>query len=202
MPPARADHDARREDVSAAVWQVLAEHGFPGLTLRAVAGALGASTGLVTHYFAGKRELVAHALDILEIRTAQRTRLKAPAPGLPALRTHILNILPLTPDGLAMNRIWVSSWDVALADPDLFAAQTRRYERIRAAFRESVVEAQRRGELPDGDPDEVSTTALSFTHGLVVQVLFDPDRFPPERQTRLADDFLARLRVPAHEPSA
>ncbi|NUT08491.1 MAG: TetR family transcriptional regulator, partial [Hamadaea sp.] len=184
MPPARADHDARREDVSAAVWQVLAEHGFPGLTLRAVAGALGASTGLVTHYFAGKRELVAHALDILEIRTAQRTRLKAPAPGLPALRTHILNILPLTPDGLAMNRIWVSSWDVALADPDLFAAQTRRYERIRAAFREAIVVAQKQGELPAGDPDEVAATALAFTHGLVVQVLFDPDRFPAEQQTR------------------
>ena len=202
MPPARADHDARREDVSAAVWQVLATHGFPGLTLRAVAAALGASTGLVTHYFGGKRELVAHALDILEIRTAQRTRLRAPAPGLPALRTHILNILPLTPDGLAMNRIWVSSWDVALADPDLYSAQTRRYERIRAAFQESIVVAQKQGELPTGDPDEIAATSLAFTHGLVVQVLFDPDRFPAERQTRLADDFLATLRNPAHEPSA
>jgi len=196
MPPARADHDARREDVSAAVWRVLAENGFPGLTLRAVAAALGASTGLVTHYFAGKRELVAHALDILEVRTAQRTRLTAPAPGLPALRTHILNILPLTPDGLAMNRIWVSSWDVALADPDLYAAQTRRYERIRAAYRESIVEGQRRGEVPDGDPDELAATALAFTHGLVVQALFDPPRFPPPVLTRLADDFLARLTNP------
>jgi AcrR family transcriptional regulator len=193
MPPVRADHAARREDVSAAVWQVLAEHGFPGLTLRAVAAALGASTGLVTHYFAGKRELVAHALDILEIRTAQRTRLTAPAPGRAALRTHMLNILPLTPDGLAMNRIWVSSWDVALADPDLYAAQTRRYERIRAAFCESIVEGQRRGELPDGDPDELAATTLAFTHGLVVQALFDPPRFPASVLTDLTDQFLARL---------
>ncbi|MFI6328512.1 TetR/AcrR family transcriptional regulator [Micromonospora chersina] len=191
MTPARTDHDSRRQDVSEAVWQVLAEHGFGGLTMRAVAAALGSSTGLVTHYFAGKRELIAHALDILEVRTAQRPRQAAPAPGLAALRTQMLNILPLTPDAVAMNRIWVGSWDIALSDPDLFAAQTLRYERVRAGLRASIEDAQRLGELPDGDPGRLATTVLAFTHGLVVQALFDPERLPAETQTRLVDDFLA-----------
>ncbi|MEU0154389.1 TetR/AcrR family transcriptional regulator [Micromonospora fulviviridis] len=191
MTPARTDHDSRRQDVSEAVWQVLAEHGFGGLTMRAVAAALGSSTGLVTHYFAGKRELIAHALDILEVRTAQRPRQAAPAPGLAALRTQMLNILPLTPDAVAMNRIWVGSWDVALSDPDLFAAQTLRYERIRAELRTSIEDAQRLGELPDGDSGRLATTVLAFTHGLVVQALFDSDRLPAATQTRLVDDFLA-----------
>ncbi|MET8832751.1 TetR/AcrR family transcriptional regulator [Micromonospora sp. NPDC004540] len=191
MTPARTDHDSRRQDVSEAVWQVLAEHGFGGLTMRAVAAALGSSTGLVTHYFAGKRELIAHALDILEVRTAQRPRQAAPAPGLAALRTQMLNILPLTPDAVAMNRIWVGSWDVALSDPDLFAAQTLRYERVRAGLSASIEEAQRLGELPDGDSGRLATTVLAFTHGLVVQALFDPDRLPAATQTRLVDDFLA-----------
>jgi AcrR family transcriptional regulator len=193
MTPARTDHDSRRQDVSEAVWQVLAEQGFGGLTMRAVAAALGSSTGLVTHYFAGKRELIAHALDILEARTAQRPRQAAPAPGLAALRTQILNILPLTPDAAAMNRIWVGSWDVALADPDLFAAQRLRYERIRTGLRACIEDAQRRGELPDGDPSRLATTVLAFTHGLVVQALFDPERLPAATQTRLVDDFLATL---------
>jgi AcrR family transcriptional regulator len=193
MTPARTDHDSRRQDVSEAVWQVLAEQGFGGLTMRAVAAALGSSTGLVTHYFAGKRELIAHALDILEARTAQRPRQAAPAPGLAALRTQILNILPLTPDAAAMNRIWVGSWDVALADPDLFAAQRLRYERIRTGLRACIEDAQRRGELPDGDPSRLAATVLAFTHGLVVQALFDPERLPAATQTRLVDDFLATL---------
>ncbi|MEV0714911.1 TetR/AcrR family transcriptional regulator [Asanoa sp. NPDC050611] len=193
MSPARTDHDSRRQDVSEAVWQVLAAHGFGGLTMRAVASALGSSTGLVTHYFAGKRELIAHALDILEARTAARPRLAPPAPGLAALRTQMLNILPLTPEGAAMNRIWVGSWDLALSDPDLFAAQTLRYDRIRAGLRDSIEEAQRLGELPDDDPGRLATTALAFTHGLVVQALFDPERFPASTQTRLVDDFLAAL---------
>ncbi|MGV9306499.1 TetR/AcrR family transcriptional regulator [Nonomuraea sp. NPDC004354] len=194
MSPARADHNARRRDVSEAVWRVLAEHGFAGLTLRAVAAAMGASTGLVTHYFAGKRELVAHALDILEARSQQRPRLKAPAPGLATLRTHLLNILPLTPEGVAMNRIWVGSWDVALSDPKLFAAQTARYERIRADLSAAVEDARHLGELPESaDAQRLAVTALSFTHGLVVQALFDPDGFPPDQQTRLVDGFLASL---------
>ncbi|MFC8617266.1 TetR/AcrR family transcriptional regulator [Micromonospora purpureochromogenes] len=193
MSPARTDHDSRRQDVSEAVWQVLAEHGFGGLTMRAVAAALGSSTGLVTHYFAGKRELIAHALDILEARTAQRPRQAAPAPGLAALRTQMLNILPLTPDAAAMNRIWVGSWDVALSDPDLFAAQSLRYERIRAGLRACIEDAQRLGELPDGDSGQLATTVLSFTHGLVVQALFDPERLPAATQTQLVDDFLAAL---------
>ncbi|MEV0810820.1 TetR/AcrR family transcriptional regulator [Micromonospora sp. NPDC050200] len=193
MSPARTDHDSRRQDVSEAVWQVLAEHGFGGLTMRAVAAALGSSTGLVTHYFAGKRELIAHALDILEARTAQRPRRAAPAPGLAALRTQMLNILPLTPDAAAMNRIWVGSWDVALSDTDLFAAQSVRYERLRAGLRTSIEDAQRLGELPDGESGSLATIVLSFTHGLVVQALFDPERLPAATQTQLVDDFLAAL---------
>ncbi|MBB5081760.1 TetR/AcrR family transcriptional regulator [Nonomuraea endophytica] len=208
MSPARTDHDARRHDVSEAVWRVLAEHGFAGLTLRAVAGAMGASTGLVTHYFGGKRELVAHALDILETRTQRRPRLKAPAPGLAALRTHVLNILPLTPEGMATNRVWVCSWDIALSDPVLFAAQTSRYERIRADLRAAIDDARRLGELVTGaDADDLAATTLSFTHGLVVQALFAPETFPPARLTRLADDFLAATfggscpgSAPGHEP--
>ncbi|MER5418296.1 TetR/AcrR family transcriptional regulator [Streptosporangium roseum] len=200
MSPARADHDARRHDVSEAVWRVLAEHGFAGLTLRAVAAAMGASTGLVTHYFGGKHELIAHALDILEARTRQRPRLEAPAIGLPALRTHLLDILPLTPEGMAINRIWVGSWDVALSDPALFAAQATRYERIRAVLRVAIEDAQRLGELPGrADARRLATTALSFTHGLVVQALFAPGRFTPEHQTELVDDFLAGLAADADQ---
>jgi hypothetical protein len=47
--------------------------------------------------------------------------------------------------------------------------------------------------LPDGDADRLAATVLSFTHGLVVQALFDPDRFPAASQTELVDSFLADL---------
>lgn len=74
MPRTKGDHEGRLRDVSEAVWRVMATRGFAGLTLRAVAAELGATTGLLTHYFPTKRALLEHALDLLEQRTMARPR--------------------------------------------------------------------------------------------------------------------------------
>ncbi|MFC6879583.1 MULTISPECIES: TetR/AcrR family transcriptional regulator [Actinomadura] len=192
MPRHKGDHDARRRDVSAAVWRVLAAHGFGGLTLRAVATEMGATTGLLTHYFPSKKDLVAHALTLLDERRAGRPDRPAPD-GLGALRAMLLDILPSTPRAAADNRIWVGSWDAALADPDLAAGHAARYAGSRERIRQHVRTAQSLGELPPADPDDVAAAVQSFALGLIVQALFAPDEFPPERQTRLLDGYLATL---------
>ncbi|SNS17059.1 TetR/AcrR family transcriptional regulator [Actinomadura mexicana] len=205
--PARGDHDARRRDVSEAVWRVLAGRGFGGLTLRAVAAEMDASTGLLTHYFPNKRALVAYALDLADERTASRALRKAP-PGLASLRAALLDVLPLTPAASDMNRIWVSSWDVALADPELGEHQRRRYENWRARLRPHAAAAVERGELPAGPggddtvADDTVAAAAAFTHGLVVHALFDPDAYPPARQTAMLDAFLAALATGSGPPAA
>jgi len=192
MPRTKGDHEARRRDVSEAVWRVLATQGFGGLTMRAVAAELGATTGLLTHYFPAKRDLVRHALDLLDERTVARPRRRA-GQGLAAVRAALLDILPLSPEATASNRIWVSSWDTALADPGLSEDHAGRYARGRARLAELIAAAQELGELPPGDPDRTAAGARSFALGLVVQALLSPAAFPPERQTELVDDYLAAL---------
>ncbi|GGV11169.1 TetR/AcrR family transcriptional regulator [Streptomyces spectabilis] len=198
MPRTKGDHEARRRDVSEAVWRVLAAHGFGGLTLRAVAAELGASTGLLTHYFPAKRDLVAHALDLLDRRSAARPR-RAGGPGLAAVRAALLGVLPLTAEATDSNRIWVSSWDTALADPGLSEEYARKYARSRDKLCALVATAQERGELPAGDPARIAAGAQSFVLGLVVQALFAPAAFSPQHQVELLDDYLAGL---AAGPSA
>ncbi|UQX04449.1 TetR/AcrR family transcriptional regulator [Streptomyces sp. RerS4] len=192
MPRTKGDHEARRRDVSEAVWRVLAAHGFGGLTLRAVAAELGATTGLVTHYFPAKRDLVAYALDLLTERTAAG-RPQPAGQGLAALRAALLGVLPLSPEATATNRIWVSSWDTALADPAVSADHAAKYGQSRARLRDLVAAAQYLGELPPGDPERVAAGAQSFVLGLTVQALFAPEAFPPSRQTELLDDYMAAL---------
>ncbi|MGO1050139.1 TetR/AcrR family transcriptional regulator [Crossiella sp. CA198] len=193
--PARGDHEARRAEVSEAVWRVLAAQGFGGLTMRAVAAELGASTGLLTHYFRSKRELVRYAHEVAEQRTSARARQAPAAPGLAALRAALCDVLPLTPEMVAMSRVWISFWDAALGDAELGESQRARYQRWRDRLCGQVLAARGLGEIPGAaDPEDIAATAASFTHGLVVQALFDPDRFPPERQLALLDGFLDSIR--------
>ena len=186
--PAATDHDARRREVSEAVWRVLARDGFGGLTLRAVATEMGASTGLLTHYFRSKEALIRHALEVAEERTATRPLREG------GLREALLDVLPLDSTSRTMNRVWVSSWDGALADAELGAYERARYRRWRGRLRPLVEEAQRRGDLPPGNPDDLVATVAAFTHGLVVQALFDPRAFPPARQVALLDAILKGLK--------
>ncbi|MFI5533324.1 TetR/AcrR family transcriptional regulator [Kitasatospora sp. NPDC051853] len=223
MPPARGDHAARRNDVSAAVWRVLAERGFSGLTLRAVAAELGASTGLLTHYFPNKRALLSYALELLD-RDARGRLPAAGAPGdgssgaeasgdgssgaeasgdgssaagaegMARLREVLLDILPTTPESVAGNRIWVSSWDTALADPELAAQHAERYRKARERNTALVEAAQRAGEVSAERPaTEVAAGVQAFALGLVVQALLSPEEFPAERQTALLEGYLDTL---------
>ncbi|KUL58478.1 TetR family transcriptional regulator [Streptomyces sp. NRRL S-1521] len=192
MPRTKGDHEARRRDVSAAVWQVMATRGFAGLTLRSVAAELGATTGLLTHYFPTKQALVEYALDLLEQRTVSRPR-RPTGEGLAALKDALLDILPLTPEATDSNRIWVSSWDTALSNPALSADYARKYAKSRDRLTERVAAAQELGELPPGNPAQIAAGAQAFILGLVVQALLDPPAFPPPRQVELLDDYLAAL---------
>jgi AcrR family transcriptional regulator len=193
--PALGDHDARREDVSEAVWQVLARCGVGGLTIRAVATEMGATTGLVSHYFPSKRALIAHARAVAELRTTQMRRRVSPEPGIAALRNALLDVLPLDAEMVAMSKAWVSFWDVAIGDPDLSASETVRYEKWRQRLRAHIADAQSRHELdPEIPADDYSVMVGAFAHGLVVQSLFDTKRLSPKRQTLLVDQFIAQIR--------
>ncbi|MFC8722981.1 TetR family transcriptional regulator C-terminal domain-containing protein, partial [Kitasatospora sp. NPDC057198] len=105
-----------------------------------------------------------------------------------------LDVLPLDAEGAAGNRVWVGSWDAALGDAELTAGHAERYRRARRRMAELCAQAQELGELPGHRPaGDLAALAQSFVLGLVVQALFAPEEFPPERQRALLDGFLAGL---------
>ncbi|MDT7672186.1 MAG: hypothetical protein QOD82_88, partial [Pseudonocardiales bacterium] len=63
------DAEGRHRDILASAEQILAESGYPALTMRAIAAGAGVSSGTVYQYFAGKEDvfaaLMARRLDDL-----------------------------------------------------------------------------------------------------------------------------------------
>lgn len=194
--PARGDHDARRADVSEALWRVLSKLGVGGLTMRAIATEMGATTGLVNHYFATKKDLISHARQLAEQRTTKPPRLLIDSPGIDSLRNALQYVLPLDEASIELNRAWVGFWDVALRDTDLAENERARYERWRTALRVHIKAGQKNGEITkDSTADVLVEMTAAFAHGLVVQSLFDSVRFSPQRQRAVLEAFLDRLRV-------
>lgn len=183
-------HQRRREDVAAAVWRVLDHAGFAGLSMRAVARELDGTTGIVTHYFPTKRELTSFALELLADRSEARERPAAP-PGLDALRAALRGMLPLDEASRTANRIWVSSWDAALADERHAAEHAERYRASRKKIAALVTDSLAGGERDDESVDRITQTLHAFVLGMTVQAVLDPDAYPPERQTALLDALLA-----------
>ena len=194
--PVTVDHDVRRREVAEAVWRVLADTGFAGLSLRAVAREMGATTGLLTHYFRSKRELVGHALEVVHERTVPRmAEAETPDRGVAGLRVRLRAVLVDDDEATVLSKVWVGFWDLALADDELGRAEAARYERWRDRLRPLLDEALGAGELA-GDRETLVDVLTAFTHGLVVQALFDPDRFPVERQYAALDSLLEALSRP------
>jgi hypothetical protein len=81
-----------------------------------------------------------------------------------------------------------------LADPELHALEKARYKRWRAKLLPLVSAAQNDGDLPPGDPEDLVAGLAAFTHGLVVQALFDPRAFSRKRLVELLDGHLQALR--------
>ncbi|MEJ8278142.1 TetR family transcriptional regulator [Pseudonocardia spirodelae] len=119
--PRQVDHDRRRADIARAAWELMAERGPAGTTLREVGAALGMANGAVRHYFPGKDAVVEaayrHGVDAAEARIERAVR---GASGLAALRA------------LAVAVLGAPGADVPGVPPVAVEAAVRRRDRIAA----------------------------------------------------------------------
>lgn len=187
------DSEQRRAMVSMGVWQVMAEHGLEGLSLRAVANAAGCTTGMVLHYFNDRRELLLHARMLMHDRMLARvTAIEAAATTpIEVLHNVLGQSLPLDEDRLAEARIWLGFLAAAMHDDQLAkehatrnrAWQDRIASLIRAARPDLTIARARR----------VAQGLVALTDGMATLAIVDPTTFSGRRQRQLLDDALVNL---------
>jgi len=110
----------RRAETTAAFARVLAEHGYSGATIQAIAAEAGVAPGLIHHHFADKEDLLASLVEDLLARFRRRTRgFEASGAALDAYIAAAVG-LDASADPIAA-RCWVGVFAEAVRDPPLFA---------------------------------------------------------------------------------
>ena len=185
--PKRVDPTQRRTLIADALMRVAAEQGLEAVSLRHVAAAAGATTGLVQHYFRTKDEMMLFALEVVsghsEARISAAVGALGPSPAPRDLvRAMVTQLLPLDDERRADAR-------VALA---FFAY---------AATRPQVAQVQRRGSLGLRDyfatlmPTDAATTLLALVEGLGLYMV--TGTYPADVALRVLDEFLDGVFSPA-----
>jgi AcrR family transcriptional regulator len=185
--PKRVDPTERRTLIADALMRVAAEQGLEAVSLRHVAAAAGATTGLVQHYFRTKDEMMLFALSVVSAHTEARISAAVDALGpAPAprdlVRAMVTQMLPLDDERRADGK-------VALA---FFAY---------AATRPQVAEVQRQGSVGLRDffatlmPSGAATMLLALVEGLGLHMI--SGTYPADVALRVLDDFLDGVFSPA-----
>ncbi|MFC7244359.1 TetR/AcrR family transcriptional regulator [Catellatospora aurea] len=189
--PRQVDHDERREQLSAAVWQVVSERGLDGLTLRAVGDAAGCTTGRVAHYFRDKNALLIHARDVMHRRMAARIDALGDFDSpRELLRAVLREGVPLDEERRLNSTIWAYFLMAGRTDPVLLAEHVVRHEswirRLTGLLRDAYA-------VPPEDLELRARNLVALLEGLALCGVATPDLYPPDLLVRAVDNHLDLL---------
>jgi len=185
--PKIVDHARRREEIARLTVQVIQSGGIDAATIRSIARRGGFSSGVLTHYFTNKDELIAFAFRWLAERSfADLNRLlKAAAPGAERLRAALEFMVPKAGASTGV-AVWVTLWERSLRNPRLAREHSAYYRRWRACVRRLVGELVQRGEaLPGLKVADATELLVSAADGLFIAAAFEPQRFSHARRRAL-----------------
>lgn len=178
--PKVVDHEERRRAIAAAACRVIAASGLAGATMRDIAGEAGCTTGMVVHYFRSKEEVLLAALGSVSQAVADRTAALTADPST-GLETLLCECLPMDDRRRLEWRVWIAFWGSAAHDPVLAREQRDRYRTWSEALQFVLATS---GHPPGPPLEEAAETMMTIVDGIGIQAVFDPRRWPPERQAR------------------
>ena len=184
----------RRRQVIDAVLSILGEHGWRDLTIREVSDVAGVSAGVVTHYFANKREMVLAAIAHAHgefLRTLEVIKQDSDA-AAETIAAIIRLVTDPSPAELPRPAFWLAiigrmPFDTSIHD------EVRRFQ---YTYLESLTKIIRQG-IRDGEfriarsPEDIAASFLATAVGLSIAAVAAPEEMTPARCRRLLLDAFA-----------
>lgn len=191
--PKVVDIDERRAALIDATSREIAARGLANVTLRSIARVNGWSTGIVTHYFTDKHELLMATFNERADRSRRNIE-AATAAGVPLLDAAIEAALPLDEERMIDWRVYLAYMGAAVGERELRRLHRERQRRFAVTIADGIAEgvAARRFRR-DLDAGEEAERLLALVNGMASQAVLDPDRWPADAQRRVVDAHLRTL---------
>jgi AcrR family transcriptional regulator len=171
-----ASRTLSRDDIVAAVADLIVEQGLSALTMRTIAAKLGCSVGTLPHYFKGKDDIVAATLNWSNERIMGR--LNAMPPGELSVETLlpvVISSLPLDEQSDREWRIRLCLWDYALTQPVLNQTLREVTAQANEVLERIIGHLQQRRLLTNAiDAGMIATTLFHMTIGMSFNMLHQP----------------------------
>ena len=175
--PRVVDVEARRRELSDALWRIVRREGIGGVTVRAVAAEAGVSAGMVQHYFRTQDELIEFAMYQALQQVAERVRqVDLSEPDLESAMAALEAVLPLDEQRRAEAQVWLAMLSRRHARPSLGQQGTMVDDALREGIRVGLEGLVRAGLVDDGSDLEVEVVRL---HALIDGLSVDGVGYPP-----------------------
>ena len=191
--PKIVDPEARRREVTEIAADLIVRGGRSALTVRNVADAAGCSSTVVSHYFDDMLDLLYETYSFAVERSGRRIRrvLERDPTDLAGL---IEAVLPLDRDRTDDWRIWFAFWSEALSSERFEAEQRQRARTQLERLERCLEQLEAAGAISPGiDMGDAAHRLGALIPGIAAEAIFDPLRWPPERQRRVLRSELTLL---------
>jgi AcrR family transcriptional regulator len=196
-------YDDRRIEVAKAAWQVIVREGLDRTSMRAIAQELGASTGVVTHYFRDKEALTLFALEqVFETVVEDMKACAQGQPGIDRLEQMIVAALPLDAIDRADWKVWVAFLGYSIGREPLVQEHRKRYDFLRQMICQELADLQT-AQLIRADLDLTleANALIALVDGIGTGVVICPEQFSATQQRYLVRRHIRYLRaspIPHH----
>lgn len=185
--------DERRIETLRATRSVIAREGFEKASMRAIARELGTTTGVLTHHFRNKEEILDLALHAT--RHGKYDGRFPPDARFEDLFDALTTTLPHNEGSLDSWKVFFSFLAYLFPQPDKAERYAADFERWRKAWAMAIATLADRGEIRDDiDPQLAADTLLCLFEGAGVHGTVSPESFGADRQTAVLIHYFETLR--------
>jgi AcrR family transcriptional regulator len=191
--PKKIDHEARKQDIAKATWQVILDGGIEAASVRNIANEANLSLGALRHYFSTQEELLDYAMELVKSRCEARIMqvVQQNYPPKQLVTKVLLELLPIERESMAEMQVWFA---FTLHLKYKHGKAFRQTDGIREAVQRALVFLSDSGQLKkEKDLAKETEKLYALIDGLAIHRFLNPELFSGEYTAEILTEYMDDL---------